>query len=84
MGAPSLQHTIDVRHLLSCLLHQVVPLPFGEEEEQQQQAASVAVCPMHGVVMAAQAAAGAAGLQPFAVRLLPYRAYAVVLEARYV
>lgn len=63
---------------------QIVPLPFSEEQQQQQEQGGTAVCPMHHVVMAAQAAAVAAALQPFAVKQLPYRAYAVVLNPRYI
>lgn len=64
---------------------QVVPLPFidadgstaatGEDEAQP---------PIAAAVLAAQAAAGAGPLQPFELRQLPFRAYAVRLTPRLV
>lgn len=60
---------------------QVVPLPFVEQQPGQQCSAPQA--PIEPVVMAAQAAAAAAPLQPFELRQLPFRAYAVVITARW-
>lgn len=59
---------------------QVVPLPFIERQAEQCSVAPQP--PIEPVVLAAQAAAGAAPLQPFELRLLPYRAYAVVVTPR--
>ncbi|WIA11719.1 hypothetical protein OEZ85_011814 [Tetradesmus obliquus] len=56
---------------------QIVPLPFDEEEQQQL---GVAQPPVQQLINAAQAAAGAQPLQPFPVRQLPFRAYAVALD----
>lgn len=63
------------------LPHQIVPLPFNEEEQQQT---GVAQPPVQQLINAAQAAAGAQPLQPFPVRQLPFRAYAVALDNRWV
>jgi len=60
---------------------QVVPLPFVEQQAGQ---CSQPQAPVEPVVMAAMAAAGAKPLQPFEVRALPFRAYAVALTPRYV
>jgi hypothetical protein len=68
--------------LLQMVLAQVVPLPFAEQQPGQQCSSSQA--PVEPVVLAAQSAAAAAPLQPFEVRQLPYRAYAVVLTDRWV
>ncbi len=66
---------------------QIVPLPFSDEEaahkQQQQQQCTLGVPPLQQVVLDAQSAALAQPLQPFAVRHLPFRAYAVALEPRY-
>lgn len=61
---------------------QVVPLPFAEQQPGQQ--CSQPEAPIEPVVLAAQAAAAAGPLQPFEVRQLPFRAYAVVLTDRWV
>jgi hypothetical protein len=70
----------------SLLLHQIVPLPFNEDEatqqQQQQQQADSAQPPVQQLITAAQQSAGAQPLQPFPVRQLPFRAYAVVLDSR--
>jgi hypothetical protein len=42
----------------------------------------VAQPPVQQLITAAQEAAGAQPLQPFPVRKLPFRAYAVVLDGR--
>lgn len=60
---------------------QVVPLPLAEGLAAQ--CSSSPQAPIEPTVLAAQAAAGAAPLQPFEVRQLPFRAYAVVLTPRY-
>lgn len=59
---------------------QIVPLPF--DEQQQQPGVHGVAPPVQQLVLDAAAAAGAAPLQPFAVRQLPYRAYAVLLQPR--
>lgn len=67
-------------------MSQIVPLPFSDDNSDQQQQQQQADChggtPVDHVIMSAQAAAGAAMMQPFSLDKLPYRAYAVVLDRR--
>jgi hypothetical protein len=58
---------------------QVVPLPLAEGQPAH---CSSPQAPIEPTLLAAQAGAGAGPLQPFEVRQLPFRAYAVTLTTR--
>lgn len=68
--------------MLCVLPVQVVPLPFQQDQQQQQQSESPAATPLDHVIAAAYTAAAVGPLQPFPLRQLPYRAYAVMIDQR--